>query len=524
MKQRKLQYRNLLILFGPVCVLLLLVLVLSLSDKGENAETGKSVATSQDAASVTPVDDESGNSPAPAAVTAHSPVSAEVDEVFARTGVPSPVKPFPRGPNGERRYAAPVTSPVTEASRSADPVSLAMSPADGRVALLPEEIDLHTKSARRMVLDVGALEEVIAGRTSRILAPLPDGKAILLRIDTIRNRAGMTYTLEGEVEGEPQKSVVQLVVHDGILHGTVARYDIDQHLEYRILSSGYMMVRELDSSTMGDVCGNPGEEDPLMDGGDADGSPSGEEPAPDTPGYVTIDLVVGYDQGARVADGGVSQMEARIINSVDRMNLAFTNSQVTSTELMLLGTIEDPDYVFPGGVAGSMSTTDELGNLNSTGSTNPALNTVSDYANALGADLKAFVLKQADGSAGIAYRPGTSSVTARDYMTTTRITFAHELGHNIGAGHSWGDSPSGVDSKTSHAYGWRLAPAGQSRVRTIMAYDWGWGSGVRIPYFANPAVTYQGARTGQENGYNATGDALSDSRYVWSRGDSWHGI
>ncbi len=47
-----------------------------------------------------------------------------------------------------------------------------------------------------------------------------------------------------------------------------------------------------------------------------------------------------------------------------------------------------------------------------------------------------------------------------------------------------------------------------------MAYDWAWGTGVRIPYFANPDVLYQGARTGQVNGYNATGDTQSDSRYV----------
>lgn len=529
MDKRRQKNRNLLILFGPVGTLALLVLTIFLSDQRADVTSARKESVAGQVGAPEPADvgpndaAAAGPAAAPAAViTGQRPVSPVVDEAFARTGLPAQVRAFPRGPNGERRYNAPVISAMPEASRAAPPVPLAMSPLDGRVELLAEEIDLHTKTARRMVLDVAALEEVIAGKTSRILAPLPDGSAILLRIDAVRNRAGMTFTLDGEVEGEPQTSVVQLVVHDGILHGTVARYHIDQHLEYRILSSGYMMVRDLDSSTMSDTCGNPGEEDALPDEGTAPDSPAGGDPAPDTPGYVTIDVVVGYDQGARVADGGVSQMEARIIGSVDRMNDAFSNSQVTSTELMLLGTIEDPDYVFPGAVAGSMSSNDELGNLNDTSSTNPALNTVSDYANALGADLRAFIVKQADGSAGIAFRPGTSSITARDYMTTSRITFAHELGHNIGARHSWGDSSSD-GATTVHSYGWRLAPAGQTRVRTIMAYDWGWGSGARIPYFANPDVTYQGARTGQVDGYNATGDSLSDPRYVSGGFEGTHG-
>jgi hypothetical protein len=385
---------------------------------------------------------------------------------------------------------------------------------DGRTALFPHEVDLHTRSVRRMVLHRAALESVIAGATARLWIPQPDGRALRAVIHRVKSRSGQSHTLEGEIEGEPQKSIVQLVYHDGILHGSVARYHLGQHLEYRIDASGHLLVRELDPLSMTSDCTAAPEGEPSADGVRPGVAVAPEPPDGDTPGYVTIDLVVGYDREARIADGGVSQMEARILASVDRMNLAFANSQITNTEVMLLGTIEDPDYVFPGAVNGSMSTDDELGNLDQTTGTNPALNTVSDYANRLGADLKAFVIKQADGSAGIAYRPGTSSVTARDYMTSTRITFAHELGHNIGLRHSWGDT-SGSDSATTvHSFGWRLAPAGATRVRTIMAYDWGWGNGERIPYYANPNVTFLGARTGQVDGYNATGDALSDSRYV----------
>ncbi|HBJ83588.1 MAG TPA: hypothetical protein DDZ88_06910 [Verrucomicrobiales bacterium] len=496
---------------GPL-LLLLLVIWLGVVTGPEDAEIqGRATTAKGQAAGFADADTPKTNLPNPAASSAGRAVPP-VHPAFGRSGSPSKVKAFPRGPNGERRHHAPVVLKLPVSSRQAEPLSMALTPADGRAELLPDEVDLHTKTARRMVLDTAVLEAVAAGKTARLIAPLPDGSPITLVIDTVKNRGGTTHTLQGEVEGEPQVSVVQLVYHDGIVHGSVARFHLDQEIEYRIMADGHMMVRELDQSSLRDVCGDPGEA-PQAGAGDTGLEQTGAAEG-DTAGYTTVDIVAGYDREARTADGGQSQIEARIIASVDRMNLAFGNSLITSTELMLLGTVEDPDYVFPGQTAGEMGGGDELGDLDNTSASNPRLNTVSDYANALGADLKALIVKQSDGSAGVAYRPGSSSITARDYMTATRITFAHELGHNFGARHSWGDT-SGSDAVTNvHAYGWRLAPAGQPRVRTIMAYDWSWGSGVRIPYFSNPDVSYQGARTGQVNGYNATGDALSDPRYV----------
>src|SRR5690606_30149176 len=118
-------------------------------------------------------------------------------------------QPFPRGPHGERRFAAPIRREIPKALDRVPPIPMALSPADGRIDLLPEEIDLHTLSARRMVLDRPALEAVVAGRVSRVLAPLPDGSPLTLVFRTIRDRGARTQTLHGEVEGEPQKSVAQ---------------------------------------------------------------------------------------------------------------------------------------------------------------------------------------------------------------------------------------------------------------------------------------------------------------------------
>lgn len=459
--------------------------------------------------------------PARAAAQAASPDAAEARRVsppswtppgvFAKKALPSPQKLFPRGENASRRYFATENSYPVRTLRSRPPAVLAKSPADGRFHLQPEEIDLHTRLARRMVFDPAALDSIVQGNTSRLIVPTVGAEVLTVEIQSIKTRAAHTHTLAGHVLGEDQSSDVQIVFHDGVIHGTVVRYLTGQELEYRIMADGHMMVREIDPTTMTEVCGNGPESvpDALDEGGSDDGLkiiPQSEgEIVEDSPGWRIIDIVVGYDQGARLADGGYAQIEARIIASVDRMTAAFANSLITNTELMLLGTIEDPNYVFPGSTAGSMS--EELNQLNSF--TDGVLDSVSDYATQLGADLVCFVPKQTDGSAGIAKRPGRTSIVARTYMTASRITFAHELGHNLGCSHSWGDS-----SQTYHShYGWRLEPPGLTRVRTIMAYDWDWGTGTRIPYFANPSVFYNGAATGAVKKYNVQGDATADQRY-----------
>jgi hypothetical protein len=93
-------------------------------------------------------------------------------------------------------------------------------------------------------------------------------------------------------------------------------------------------------------------------------------------------------------------------------------------------------------------------------------------------------------------------------MNATQITFAHELGHNLGCAHAWNDTEKGSNSNT----GWRFKDSTlTTKYTTIMAYYTGWTSG-RIPYYSNPDVFYDGGRTGAVPGYNATGDASVDPK------------
>ncbi len=434
----------------------------------------------------------------------------EPPRVFRQPGRAVVAGAAARGPNARRQFAEPITKDLGGAFEKGKPAILAQLPADGRTHLEPTEIDQFTLLGRRLAFNRAAVDSVLAGETPRLLAPSVDQEVLELVIDSVTSREGLTHTLSGKVAGEEKTSVVQLVLHDGILHGSVVRYGSGRELEYRILRDGHLMVRELDQVAMNDSCGvirASDEVSPIGEAGLSKAMAPGAETGADDPSSLrTVDVVVGYGRDARLADGGVSQIEARIIASVDRMNRAFANSGIANAKVVLLGTIEDPDYDFPGARSPDMD--EELYQLEI--ADDGILDTVSDYRETLGADLMSFVVSGVDGSAGLAHEPGRSSIVARSYMTATRISFAHEVAHNLGCDHSWGDSSQ--DYKTG--YGWRLNPPSTVRVRTIMAYDWNWGNGVRIPYFANPEVSYNGARTGATPGYDVRGDATADPRYA----------
>jgi len=102
-----------------------------------------------------------------------SPPSWRPSAVFEQVGKPAPQQVFPRGENATRRYHEPASRDIAPRLSAARPTVLAKSPEDGRFNLLPEETDVHTRVARRMVFDPTALDQILADKTFRLLAPTP---------------------------------------------------------------------------------------------------------------------------------------------------------------------------------------------------------------------------------------------------------------------------------------------------------------------------------------------------------------
>lgn len=389
----------------------------------------------------------------------------------------------------------------------------------------PLTMNDHTVSAVEAAYDPDMVKGFLASDAESIRFPLDARREAVLRVDRILSRGPRTHTLIGAVEGEPNSDSV-LVFHDGVVSGSIALREKNEHYQFASAGNGDVAIRLLDPESFPDMCGQgsgrmsdvaafPTTPEEILRLGSKYGDVSSKGASSETESLsaVTMDTVIGYGRQARIAEGGVAAMEALIMSGVDRMNMAFGFSLITDTEVVLLATVEDPYYEFPGMITGHMAEADEVGTLDNP--VDQVFDTITALRDLLGADHSGVIVKDWDGAGGYSITGGRSMVVARNYITSTTLVFAHEFGHSIGCRHAWGDTPADGDlDRDHHRYGWRLDPPGSDAVRSVMAYNPQWGNGVVIPYYSNPSVQYNGANTGAVDGYDATGDPTADPRSV----------
>jgi hypothetical protein len=123
--------------------------------------------------------------------------------------------------------------------------------------------------------------------------------------------------------------------------------------------------------------------------------------------------------------------------------------------------------------------------------------------NLWGADLVSLISNDA-GSGGHGFIPilngdqnDTLAFTAIDQnsIDKSNLTIAHEIGHNLGAGHERDNPTQPAPGIYPYSYGYRFQGADGLIYHDIMSYD----PGLTIPYYANPSVTYAGANEGKPN-------------------------
>ena len=218
---------------------------------------------------------------------------------------------------------------------------------------------------------------------------------------------------------------------------------------------------------------------------------------------IEIDVAVVYTPAARDAAGGVAAIEAEIDLMVAETNQAYETSGVNH-RVALVDRSEVP-YSETGD--GSLY----LDHLRDP--SDGHLDDVHTLRDRVGADLVHMIVAEADDICGKAYRPGVFGLTLQG---CGGLTFAHELGHNMGLQHDRYQVHHNADGVLTHpAYGYvnqRAFESGalpSSRWRSIMAYnaqcdDDGFFCSTPLR-FSNPGQQFNGDPLGISYGAGGSG-------------------
>src|SRR3954471_6887779 len=164
-------------------------------------------------------------------------------------------------------------------------------------------------------------------------------------------------------------------------------------------------------------------------------------------------MLVAYTTQARIDAGGTDAIVAQINSAVGEANTAYANSQIPQT-MRLVGTIETA-YTSAGLQSGLIPDLQRITGLGSNNQPDPAapMADVRAMRDTVRADVVSLWVEGAlapgtSGTVGIAWVMSSSylnqmqffasaafSVVARRYGTGPAYTFAHEVGHNLGANH-----------------------------------------------------------------------------------------
>ncbi|MCO5334637.1 MAG: zinc-dependent metalloprotease [Pyrinomonadaceae bacterium] len=217
-----------------------------------------------------------------------------------------------------------------------------------------------------------------------------------------------------------------------------------------------------------------------------------------------IDVLVLYTAAVRTSAGGDAQAKTIAQQAIDATNTAYINSKIRQ-RVRLVGA--------------------EFTNLTETGDFSSELSNLRGDAAAnarrdeLNADL-VDMLTNSTAACGIGYlmgplggNPGNGfTVTART-CAVGNLSFAHELGHNMGSHHN---PENGGTAAYPYGYGHYV----NGKFRTVMSYSNPCTLGcTRVAYFSNPMINYMDLPTGIDNqrdnarSINNTADWIANYRY-----------
>ena len=413
-------------------------------------------------------------------------------------------------------------------------------------AVIPGDITMSelAESAVEVDVDLDVIEAFLNSNAEYLSLPINADELVLVSIKRTYDRGEHTITLFGNT-GERATNETHLVFHDGVMYGTIHEVHPFRVIEFASNGNGRTAIRNLDvGKNIYGTCQAVLEVEGCVAcascSSDSDHSravldntltPEILASASADPGAGvvmnseqvgvshdevshSIDMVITYLPEAAAAVGGISATEAKIVAHVDTVTQLFVNSQINDTAFHLLGT--GLETVATGGLVAPTDPADH--------------NTMQTL---LGADISG---KMTLGGGGSAWTPNGAYVYegfifGAAVPASTGSSFPHEICHNFGASHSFGDGGYRNTETSEIHYGWRMRVEGYN-YRTVMSYTTNVAVGdnaansygPRIGYLSDPDQNYDAAVAngatiavplGAATGYNGSSDPYMDASLLY---------
>jgi len=358
--------------------------------------------------------------------------------------------------------------------------------------------DRTTIRSRRVAIDAAALVDPdivdvrMAARGSLLLNLFDDTSfwAVRDRID----QASDGFTWVGHIPGI-ELSTVTLASVDGAISGSIVMPDAVYSI--RFVGGGVHEVAQVDQSKF------PPELDPIVATTADAGIPAAADVVDPTVALddgSTIDVMVLYTAAAEAKAGGAAAMATRVNLGISEANTSFLNSGVA--QRLRLVNSQQVDHSENNDLAQDLYAVSNRNGSTAVG------DSAASLRNTYGADLVVLVTSPASpNGCGIAWLMSSVSSGFAPYgfsvveqsCISPNFSFAHELGHNMGARHDWYVDNDITPYTYAHGY---VDP--QNRFRSVMAYNDACSSQGftcrRLLYWSNPAVGYGSAPMGIPGG------------------------